>query len=207
MVDWKETVNHLYANIKPLSGVFYYIHEVKEETPQRLSRFWAELKLENFKYYDPLYEESEVSNNFDTIIEFDDLLGTLQNIKEIEDKEFFPDINKDVCSFSNSISFSVPYCKFGKIVNNQINVELEYILTNGNYGSMTETFEVHKELKGKMSVQLNLRGLIELREEHLKLDNQKLIDTKTYRLNKLQTSIGLPFGARKYEDYYDLEFI
>lgn len=161
-MEWRTVVSDLYNKIKPLSGTLSHFMTNKVEPIAFIEIISVSFDLENFTYVDPFYGEMEANNNFQMYFEIhgEGNKDRLKTIKDIEHRTFSLGNNERIGCFSNSIDFVVPYCKFGKIENQHIPFEMEYILTNSDsYGMMTGSFEDHATLRGKIKTILKVNGL------------------------------------------------
>jgi hypothetical protein len=128
-----------------------------------IDSIWVEFKMENFKYLDPFYGESESNGNFNTFFEttnYDQRI-VVDNILQLENKYYDFKTNPMVGSFSNSLDLKIEYCKFGKIEKGKIEFEMKYYLTNSDsYGMMNGSEDEHAEYHKTIKINLNFEDLI-----------------------------------------------
>lgn len=193
-MDWKPIVTHLYANINAVGGTLHHWLPNKLNSESTIRCISIGFFLENFVYEDPFYGSNEAKNNFEMFFEIDsaDPLSYLKTIRDVENKSFEFDKEERIGCFSNSLHFSVPYCKFGAINDGKIPFEMEYILTNSDsYGQMDGSFEEHSTLSGHLKTVLDVFGVrICLNDRQDIKSLLQFIDNTVYEPSKFHLAKG-----------------
>lgn len=205
--DWKEIVTDLYDKISPISGTINSRIDNSFVSKRKLDNVWVEFEMNDFMYEDPFYGEQKSTDPFKMNFSLWDFLGSknIKTIFDIEDLELQLDKKDFIGSFSNSLDFSVPYLKFGKIDKNQVPLEMEYILSNSDsYGMMTGTADDHIALSGRIALKLEIEELLLLvRKGDDPATITKYLDNNIYNVNELRDAkdTGIVFND------YDLFWI
>ncbi|MEZ5043282.1 MAG: hypothetical protein R2828_25525 [Saprospiraceae bacterium] len=158
---WNEILPELYDKIQPNGGKLKHSIDKDYITDGLIQGIIVEFNEMNFEYNDPLYGETNAKNHFQTYFTFSSYEAKMKfkTIFDLEDKEIFLDQTESQGAFSNSFILVIPKLKFGRIIDGKIDIEVEYILTNGT-GLISGTFEEHSTLKGKIKTKLDIADLI-----------------------------------------------
>lgn len=192
--DWKEVVQPLYQKIKPEKGILYnkFFNPIKE--CKSVGSLWIVLQLNDFTFFEPFYENDENSKKYEIEILLD-LFIKIDTIKDLENREFYYKKEEQVGHFA-SFGITVPYCKFGKIENNMIDFEMEYILTNGpECGSIDGSIKEHIELSGRLNLPVTIISLIQILQSESQIDvNNYYFNKEVYKIKESEISNKLNSG-------------
>ncbi|MCP4521139.1 MAG: hypothetical protein GY827_05555 [Cytophagales bacterium] len=206
MQKWQDITPHLYQNIKPISGRLSIRIDRDYIYQKKLANIWVEFDMNEFDYLDPFYGEQKSTDPFKMNLNIWDILGdiTITSIRDLENLVLKDTSNELIGSFSNSLLFSVPYLKFGKIENEQISFEMEYVLTNSySYAFMEGTFEEHASQLGKLTVVLDIKHLLLLiRKEQFHQTVTDYLNKKDYKIEEIHEVTDNGISYRDYNQYY-----
>ncbi len=158
---WKDELPHLYQNIKPNGGKLKHSIDSYYNSECLIQRLVVEFNEMDFDYFDPLYEQTNSKTNFQMYFEFGskESKTKIRTIYDIENKEILLDETASQGAFSNSLILTVPYCKFGKIENGEISLEISYFLTDTS-DFKRGVIQEHSEIKGTIKTILTIADLI-----------------------------------------------
>lgn len=199
-MNWKDVTPDLYNKIKPTGGSLTgYVDDSFIKT--NVIRFYIEFEINDFVYIDPFYGEQKSTSMFKMNIALIDVFQKLsiRNLQELEHLEIKWSKTDLIGSFSNSLHFSVPFMKFGRIIENKISFEMEYCLTNSySYAMMDGTIEEHIQQSGKVKTILTIDDLIvQTRKMNSLKEITELLNPQEFDLNAIQqvkpTKYLIPF--------------
>ena len=162
-MDWKEATNDLYKKIAPISGELTSRIEASYVRRRKIKSLWVEFDMNEFLYQDPFYGETKSTSNFKMNVSPFQGLGEINitHIQELENLLIKDSRMNKKGTFSNSLDFSAPMIKFGKITGDKIEFEMEYCLTNSaSYGMMTGTINDHIKSSGSIKVDLKIKDML-----------------------------------------------
>lgn len=214
-MDWKEVTENLYNKISPIRGSLNTQIDRNYIEKQIISSVWIEFDMNEFAYVDPFYGEQKSTSNFKMLVEPLDGNNEVKitHAQELENKIIRESANYLKGYFSNSLHFSAPLIKFGKIIENKIGFEMEYCLTNSySYGIMTGTIDEHIQSKGKVELDLSIQDMLILVAEEgslreiLELMNPNIYDLEftkevsdTDVIYKGYDQYRVPYKSLKYD--------
>lgn len=192
-MDWKNTVQDLYQKINPVEGFVCSIATEDSLRNHRFSNFWIEFEMNEFTYEDPFYGEQSSKDPFNMqfdLFEFENLYN-INDIHQLQNLELKNDPTRIVGGFSNSLHFTVPNLKFGAIIGNKIEFEMNYSLTNGDsYGEMTGTIDDHIQISGKIKMKLTIKELIVHNYNNTPLaELLNLLNSEVYDIENLEAAL------------------
>ena len=116
----------LYSKIKPIGGRLFSQINSTYSYKKRLGKVWIEFDMNEFDYLDPFYGEQKSTAPFKTEISLWEYIEPLNidNIFNLENLVLNCEAKDRIGAFSNSLHFTVPILKFGRINNNQIDIFL-----------------------------------------------------------------------------------
>lgn len=199
-MDWKTITGDLYNKIKPISGDLISRIEPDFIRSQKINSIWIEFDLNDFFYEDPFYGEQKSTSPFRMHVEpFQGQRSIdITHIQELENKEIEAPRTYIKGAFSNSLDFSAPLIKFGKIIEDKIEFEMEYCLTNSDsYGMMTGTIDDHVKTSGTIKLDLKINGMLILISKNkdvrpvLKSMNSNIYDLKSAHI-ATDTNVSFP---------------
>ncbi len=165
-MDWKKITDDLYKKISPLRGFLNSQIDRNFITEQKIKSLWVEFDMNDFIYQDPFYGEQTSTSPFPMYVnpfevEEAEKRVEIRHIQELEGKIIEDSRTNIKGAFSNSLDFTAPLIKFGKIKHNKIEFEMEYCLTNSDsYGMMTGTKEEHVKTNGIIKMDLDIKEII-----------------------------------------------
>ena len=169
--DWRKITNHLYKNISPLRGdLSGRIVEDYILGQKKIQTIWIEFDMNEFMYMDPFYGEQLSTSPFRMVVRPLDSKKErpIHSIQDLENMVIEESRSYIKGAFSNSLHFTAPIIKFGKITGNQISFEMEYCLTNSDsYGMMTGTIEDHVTSFGQIKVDLEINEILLLKNQEI----------------------------------------
>lgn len=188
--DWKEIVTDLYEKISPISGNLNSQIDNSFISKRKLENVWVDFEMNDFMYLDPFYGEQKSTAPFRMNFSLWDILGNekIETIFDIENLELNLDKKSFIGAFSNSLVFSVPFLRFGKIDGYHVPFEMEYILSNSDsYAMMTGTADDHIALSGRISLKLEIKELLILiRKGDNPINIARYLDKKRYNLKGIR---------------------
>ncbi|KAA3639917.1 MAG: hypothetical protein DWQ02_02880 [Bacteroidetes bacterium] len=190
-MDWEKTTDDLYKKIKPIGGDLISRIESNFISRQKINSIWIEFDMNEFIYEDPFYGEQKSTAVFRMNVEpfSGERSIDLTHIQELKNKVIKSPRTQKKGAFSNSLDFTAPLIKFGKIKDHTIEFEMEYCLTNSSsYGMMTGTIDDHIKASGTIKVDLKINDMLILTaknkgvERVLKSMNPDIYDLKSAQL-------------------------
>jgi len=203
--NWKEITSDLYDKINPVGGFIYSQIDQSFVSRKTIENIGLEFQMNEFNYLDPFYGEQKSTAPFNMSIELWDYMAPLKlkSIFEIENLIINGKIDDRIGSFSNSLHFTVPRIKFGKIENLKIEVEVNYCLTNSDsYGMMNGSLNEHVTKNGSFKTLLEINELNIIVPKHRNpMDLVKELDPKFYNW-KMVKLVENPKGRSKNHKRY-----
>lgn len=201
-MNWEDVTPNLYKNIKPTKGFLGCIVDKYAVQQNKFLSLWIEFEMNTFTYNDPFYGEQESTSQFNMEVNLNDIpqMHALNYVYELENMEVNDDSNNCVGAFSNSLHFTVPFLRFGKIIKRSIEFEMEYCLTNSDsYGMMTGTIDDHLKATGKIEQLLEIKDLILIKNNSENLNKLlSKLNSEIYNINKVTrvTDNGIEYQDR-----------
>lgn len=192
---WEDITQHLYDNIKPISGRLISLVDRGVKNKGKVENIWIEFEMNEFMYEDPFYGYQSSTSMFKMNIELWTYIERLRlkSIFELENLIIFCDKKDRIGAFSNSLNMTVPKIKFGKIQDYSLPVIVEYCMTNSDsYGMMTGTIDDHITCSGLFQVTLEIEDLILLLPKNIDpSDYSKYLDKNIYNSGNIRISEDL----------------
>jgi len=204
-MDWKKITDDLYEKISPINGVLNSQIDSSFIREQRINSLWIEFDMNDFMYEDPFYGEQKSTAPFRMNV--NPLDGeNIFKIKHIQDLEglLIEDSRTNLKgAFSNSLHFSAPVIKFGKIEGNKIEFEMEYCLTNSDsYGMMTGSLEDHIKSSGRIKIDLTIHDMLILVNKGRNVQNiLNSMNPNIYDLKSAKEATDTNITYRNYNQY------
>ena len=202
IMKWSEILPELYEKIKPNGGKLKHSIDKDYQRDGLIQRIIVEFDEMSFEYNDPLYGEINAKNNFQMYFTFSSYEAKMEfkTIFDLEEKEIMFDESESQGAFSNSLILVIPKCKFGKIKDGKIDIEVEYVLTN-DIGDISGTYKDHSTLKGEIEAELEIADLII--SVHKRYGNKdellKHIPDAQYRKNGVKVATDANVIPRDYD--------
>lgn len=164
-MEWEKYLLPIYDKLKVVEGTLN--HTITNEPTWGKGLIYCismTMKTDSIEYLDPYYGENTLEEIWFETYNSDGIIS-INNLKEIENKEFIPKKGELKGSFSNSLDLAIHKFKFGKIENNTIELTFEFYLTNPfGTSALPGTLEDHIKYKKEIKVLLKIDDL--LFEEH-----------------------------------------
>lgn len=193
-MDWKKITSHLYENINPIKGELHI--RVDEWTAKKkcFSNLYIEFDMNEFIYEDPLYGEQSSKSSFNRLVELMEIpfFESVEQIHHLQNLEISHDPKARIGCFSNSLHFTVPKLKFGKIENMEIELEMEYSLTNSDsYPSMDGSIDDHLQSSGTISQKIKIKELLFTQLNNRPISNiLNHLDPTIYDIEKVHKNLN-----------------
>ncbi len=205
--NWKEITEDLYEKIAPLRGEIYSRINEHFDRNKKITDAWVEFDMNDFIYNDPFYGEQKSTAPFRMNFGLWNILegNNYESILQIENQTFYGDKEDKFGSFSNSLHFTIPKMKFGKLNNDKtIDFEMEYSLTNSDsYAMMNGTIKDHIQRSGKINTVLKLKDLIIDKPNSRSIDKVlNCLNPKYYDPSRMYEATDLNWSRKDFTSYY-----
>lgn len=204
-MDWKEITEDLYGKISPLRGDLNSQIDWNFIREQKINSLWIEFDMNDFIYQDPFYGEQKSTAPFRMVV--NPLEGEsgieITHIQDLENKIIEDSRTILKGAFSNSLHFSAPLIKFGKIKEDKIGFEMQYCLTNSDsYGMMTGTIEDHVKSSGQIKIDLKINDmLILVNKQNDVKEILKAMNSNIYDIEAAKEATDTNITYRDYDQY------
>jgi len=205
--SWEDITADLYKKIAPLSGEIYSRIDERFNRNKKITDAWIEFDMNDFIYNDPFYGEQKSTAPFRMNFGLWNILEDLncETILQIGNQTFYGEKEDKFGSFSNSLHFTIPEMKFGRISKDKtIEFEMEYSLTNSeSYAMMNGTIKDHIQRSGKLKTVLKIKELI-INKPNSKNISQILssLNPKYYDPSRMYEATDLNWSTTDYTTYY-----
>jgi len=204
---WEIITDDLYQKIAPIGGELFSRIDEQFKRKKTIRDAWVEFDMNDFIYMDPFYGEQKSTAPFRMNFGLWDFLEqlSLESILQIENTTFLGEKEDCFGSFSNSLHFTIPEMKFGKITENKtIEFEMTYSLTNSDsYGMMSGTIKDHIKKSGQFKTLLKVKDLIINKPLSKSIhETLKSLNSQYYDINRMYEAKDLNYSSPDYENYY-----
>ena len=204
--NWKEITTDLYSKIAPIGGVLHSQIDNSFPRTKKILNIWIEFQMNDFIYNDPFYGEQKSTDPFNMCVELYDYTSSLEinSIYDLQGKTIEGKKEDRIGSFSNSLHFTVPSLRFGKIDNSEIEVHLEYSLTNSeSYGMMNGSILDHIQDKEIIKTKLLVKELVLVCPNELEpKEIAKYLDSSSYDYTKIELATDLNWSTDRSKGFY-----
>jgi len=204
---WEIITDDLYQKIEPIGGELFSRIDEQFKRKKTIRDAWVEFDMNDFIYMDPFYGEQKSTAPFRMNFGLWYFLEQLshESILQIENKTFLGEKEDCFGSFSNSLYFTIPEMKFGKITENKtIEFEMTYSLTNSDsYGMMSGTIKDHIKKTGQFKTLLQVKDLIINKSNSKNIQEiLKSLNSQYYDINGMYEAKDLNWSSPDCTSYY-----
>lgn len=205
--NWQDITEELYKKINPLSGEIFSRIDERFDRKKKITDAWVEFDMNEFIYNDPFYGEQKSTAPFRMNFGLWGFLEDLNwdSILQIENQIFCGEKEDKFGSFSNSLHFTIPEMKFGKVNKDKtIEFEMEYSITNSeSYAMMKGTIKDHIQKSGHIKTVLKIKDLVIDKPNSKNVDKVlNNLNPKYYDTSRMYKATDLNWSRPDYITYY-----